>query len=274
MSFRQLRLRRPSTASDQHTSPTSSTHSASTYLSESTVPTSIPSISDYSDDACAFDTNDYFAELRADVDVSDDCPSRSVLNGAGDHLIYDGQGNSRTFKSLYDGDAVIGERQLVLFVRHFFCGACQAYLKALTESITPQTYFTMPIQTSISIVGCGSPKLIAHYKKMTGCPFPIYADPTRKLYKSLGMSWSLNIGTKRPEYMSEIAPPAWLAGQLKQVGTVEKKKRGQGFRGGNWLQIGGEFLFEDGDVIWCHRMKNYRDHTEITVLRRLLEVDD
>jgi hypothetical protein len=46
------------------------------------------------------------------------------------------------------------------------------------------------------------------------------------------------------------------------------------FRGGNLMQIGGEFLFEDGQVLWCHRMRHYRNHAEVPVLRKLLDLDD
>lgn len=130
----------------------------------------------------------------------------------------------------------------------------------------------MAVPTSIVVIGCGSPRMINAYKQFTGCPFPIFADPTRQLYRALGMSWTLDFGiNKRPDYMKNIAPPAWLAGQLKQI----SKSRGRdGLRGGNWLQIGGEFLFENGDVAWCHRMRHYRDHTEVDTLRRLLDIDD
>lgn len=148
--------------------------------------------------------------------------------------------------------------------------ACQAYLKALSQEITMQMYYTMPVPTSIIVIGCGSPALIPHYKAVTECPFPIFADPSRKLFKRLGMSWSLDIGSKRPEYMKEISPPAWLLEQIRQVSKTRGMKK---FKGGNWLQIGGEFLFQNGQVIWCHRMKNYRGHAEIQVLKQLLEIE-
>jgi hypothetical protein len=45
-------------------------------------------------------------------------------------------------------------------------------------------------------------------------------------------------------------------------------------KGGNIFQIGGEFLFEEGEVVWCHRMKNYRNHAEVNVIRKVLELDD
>jgi hypothetical protein len=45
-------------------------------------------------------------------------------------------------------------------------------------------------------------------------------------------------------------------------------------KGGNIFQIGGEFLFEEGEVVWCHRMRNYRNHAEVSVIRKVLELDD
>lgn len=127
----------------------------------------------------------------------------------------------------------------------------------------------MPIPTSIVVIGCGHPSLIPKYRARTGCPFPIYADPSRKLYKALGMSWTLNFGGSRPEYMQDTSLPRWLAGQVKQWGADGRKA----LKGGNLVQIGGEFLFEDGEVIWLHRMRNYRNHTEIKALRRIMDLD-
>ena len=48
----------------------------------------------------------------------------------------------------------------------------------------------------------------------------------------------------------------------------------QMFKGGDFSQVGGEFLFEDGQVTWCHRMKNTRDHAEVPALRKQLGLDD
>lgn len=44
-------------------------------------------------------------------------------------------------------------------------------------------------------------------------------------------------------------------------------------RGGDFRQVGGEFLFENGKVTWCHRMRNTRDHAEIPDLRKHLGLD-
>jgi len=134
-----------------------------------------------------------------------------------------------------------------------------------------QAYFTMAIPTSIIVIGCGSPELIRHYKAVTGCPFPIFADPTRQVFKNLGMNINFNaVRNKRPDYMKDISPLKWVhqqtAGQMKVKGLKK-------FRGGNVFQIGGEFLFQDGQIAWCHRMRNFRNHAEVDTIKRVLEID-
>ncbi len=44
--------------------------------------------------------------------------------------------------------------------------------------------------------------------------------------------------------------------------------------GGDFRQVGGEFLFQNDKVTWCRRMKNTRDHAEIPLLRQQLGLDD
>ncbi|KAK0271851.1 hypothetical protein LTR54_017095 [Friedmanniomyces endolithicus] len=191
--------------------------------------------------------------------------------------IYSSDGASRPFGSLYDPSYALHTRQLVLFVRHFYCGACQAYLTALAQGISKEDYFGIPTPTSIIVIGCGQPDLIKHYKRFTSCPFPIFADPSRSLFKKLGMSLSANIGRVRPEYMKDISAPAWLAGQVSTVKKSLKDPEGirkrDVLRGGNPMQIGGKFLFEDGEVVWCHRMRDYRGHAEVGVLREVLGLE-
>lgn len=42
-------------------------------------------------------------------------------------------------------------------------------------------------------------------------------------------------------------------------------------KGGPSSQNGGEFLFEEGCVTWCHRMTNTRDHEGIPGMKRVLD---
>ncbi|CAD0086417.1 unnamed protein product [Aureobasidium vineae] len=203
------------------------------------------------------DADDWFGRFRDDLDISDECPDRGQLAVAGQVPVYDANGNSRLFSTFFTGLDAIGDRQFIIFVRHFYCGA----------------YYTMAVPTNIIVVGCGSPSMIPFYKQATGCPFPIFAEPSRKLYKALGMTLTLNLaGPKRPKYMKDVPFHKW---QLEQWTTMAKPPKGNSrFKGGNLLQIGGEFLFQDGQVVWCHRMKNMRGHAEVDVVKRVLELED
>ena len=118
------------------------------------------------------------------------------------------------------------------------------------------------------IIGCGQPDLIPIYIKETECPFPIYADPTKRLYKLLGMTRTLDPGPKNPEYMQMSFPTAIIRAFLQALRHGSKA-----LRGGDFSQVGGEFVLEDSRVVWCHRMKNTRDHAEFSVLRSELGYD-
>ena len=146
---------------------------------------------------------------------------------------------------------------------------CQEYLRTLSSSITPEQLLSLPTPTEVVIIGCGKPDLIPFYAETTSCPFPIYADPTKKLYDILGMARTLSLGPARPDYMQ------------KNLLTVMAQSIYQGLanwrgipKGGDYWQVGGEFLFEDGQATWCHRMKNTRDHAEIPDLRNKLGLND
>jgi hypothetical protein len=57
------------------------------------------------------------------------------------------------------------------------------------------------VDTKLTIIGCGDHTLIADYATRTGCPYPIYCDPSRATYEKLGMVCSLNQKGK-PDYLS------------------------------------------------------------------------
>ena len=107
------------------------------------------------------------------------------------------------------------------------------------------------------------------YRETTTCPYPIYADPTRKLYDLLGMTRTLDLGPKSPEYMQKSLLSVMLTSFVQSL-----KSGWSATKGGDYRQVGGEFLFEDGKVTWGHRMRNTRDHAEIPELRKVLGLDD
>ena len=206
------------------------------------------------------------ADFTDDIDVNNDLPTEADLAAVADLLVLGPDGSSHPFRSLYSGEG-IPSRVLVIFVRHFFCGNCQEYLRNLAPVLPPADLLSLPTPTFITIVGCGRPDLIPMYTEATACPFPIYADPSRKLYDMLGMSRTLNLGQK-PDYIKQ----SMLAGMGKSILQGLKMGR-KAAGGGDVRQVGGEMLFENGRVVWCHRMKNTRDHAEVDELKKVLGTD-
>ncbi|KAF2202422.1 hypothetical protein GQ43DRAFT_311980 [Delitschia confertaspora ATCC 74209] len=206
-------------------------------------------------------------DFVGDVEVNNDLPTDKQMKAVEDLLVLDAKGQSRPFKQLYAGEGV-APRQLIIFIRHFFCGNCQEYLRTLSSSITPDELLSLPTPTFISVIGCGSPDLIEMYQQTTSCPFPIYADPTRKLYDYLGMTRTLTLG-KKPEYMQT----GLLSSSIQSI--IQGIKQGRNaMSGGDFKQVGGEFMFEEGECFWVHRMRNTRDHAEIPELRKVLGLGD
>jgi len=240
-------------------------------------------------------------EFVGDLNTNNDIPSREELKRIEDLSVLDRDGKLIPFKTIYTGSNV-ARRVLVIFIRHFFCGNCQEYVRTVTESISPESLLHLQVPTFIAIIGCGAPGLIPMYQAETNCPFPIYADPTRRLYDSLGMIRTLNLGT-RPDYQRRGTIKGALQSIKQGIGAL---KGGKAFQAGDMHQVGGEFLFEplnlatpicspsdepqdkqlggfsggnlgfEGEekrVTWCHRMRNTRDHAEIPELREVLGLD-
>jgi hypothetical protein len=60
-------------------------------------------------------------EFEGTAHVNNDIPSKKDLSKVEDLLVLDAQGQSRPFKELYQAPHV-ASRQLIIFIRHFFCG--------------------------------------------------------------------------------------------------------------------------------------------------------
>ncbi|PYH76862.1 hypothetical protein BO82DRAFT_358724 [Aspergillus uvarum CBS 121591] len=205
--------------------------------------------------------------------VGDEPPSAEIQAKVATYTVLDREGQSHQYSTLYSGPAA-APRTLVVFIRHFFCGSCKEYIEALSKAISPEFLFQLSTPTSVVVVGCGDPGLIDIYAKETGCQFPIYADPTRKLDEQLGLLSSLALGEK-PEYIQKsmmqiVAESFWK--------TLRQLPSGLALKGGDSLQNGGEFLYEaspaggeERRVAWCHRMQNTRDHTGVAALAKILE---
>ncbi|RFU81194.1 fmhp [Trichoderma arundinaceum] len=245
-------------------------------------------------------------DFDGELSTNNELPSAEVQKMIEEYIVLDRHGKSRTFKSLYMGENK-ARRVLVIFIRHFFCGNCQEYLRTLSEAITPDALLRLPISTFITVVGCGDPALIDMYAKETGCPFPIYTDPTRSLFDALGMVKTLTMGNK-PAYAKKSTSRGIFDSIVQGLKQVPK---GLALKSGDHRQVGGEFLFEpfhiatpistpreeqhpkfelseqpensskkveeeraeEKKITWCHRMKTTRDHVEMPELLEVLGLD-
>ncbi|KAL4986492.1 AhpC/TSA antioxidant enzyme-domain-containing protein [Aspergillus falconensis] len=190
-------------------------------------------------------------------------PSVETQRQVANYTLLDRGGKEVSFREVY-GQA---DRALVIFVRHFFCGSCQEYLQRLSNTVTPEVLAGLPSSTSIAIVGCGDPSLIDHYAAQTGCPYPMYCDPSRKLYDALGMITTWEVGPQ-PGYISKGVHRLAVEGIWQGLKHIWD---GKILKAGSAEQQGGEFLFEGSEegekrISWCHRMQHSWGHTEIPAL--------
>lgn len=198
-------------------------------------------------------------------------------------MIKDKDGNQVPFRSLFT-DKSPDERQLIIFIRHFFCGvsspphvsldihlphfqSCEDYVKALAEYLHPNVLSSNKIV--LTIIGCGDPQLIKSYAERTGCPYPIYCDPTQALHTKLHMVKTLAGSTNkasyhRRSYFNIVVTSTWNA--LQSAPSVIRGKNGPSD------QNGGELLFQDGKLQWAHIMQTTTDHTSTDKLKSVLSL--
>lgn len=156
-------------------------------------------------------------------------------------------------------------------VRHFFCLYDQDYVKTLSRQLSQTLLDTIPASAKpaqVIIIGCGDHSLIGPYMEETSDAFPIYTDPTGKIYETLHMKRTREGFTSPPPYTPESFPSA-LGKCLKQIW-----KRGWvGLRGGNWNQQGGEWIFQRGRLRYAHWMEGVNDHLTADELFRILKTN-
>lgn len=181
----------------------------------------------------------------------EEIPSDGAVKTAFEHPIYASDGSVLPFSSLFDNhneSSSPPDRILVIFIRHFFCGNCQEYIRRLSSVQSPFHPSHKPHSTksashplpSVVIIGPGLPSLIATYIRITQCAFPVYCDPSTQLYDILGMHRSLSLGHKAPVYIQH----SLFKGAVKSaLQIVRRVGNGDATGGGDWNVNGGEFLF-------------------------------
>jgi len=156
-------------------------------------------------------------------------------------------------------------------VRHFFCIYDQDYVRSLSGQITQTLLGTIPAHAKpaqVIIIGCGDHTLIGPYIEETSDAFPIYSDPSGKIYEKLKMERTWDGFNDPPPYSYESFPSA-LFKDLKQ-----RWKRGWGaLKGGPADQQGGEWIFQRGRLKYAHRMQAMNDHLTADRLLEILKMD-
>ncbi|KAI9710730.1 MAG: hypothetical protein M1820_002563 [Bogoriella megaspora] len=217
--------------------------------------------------------HDMQGEFNGNVKVSKALPTKSEWSRCAEEPVLDVEGKEQPFGSLYANEAG-PSRHLIIFVRHFFCGNCQEYLRTLSTAIPPSSLNQLTTPTTITVIGCGEPALIPLYTSATSCPYPIFTNPTRTLYSTLGMIRTLDLGSKKPEYIQRS-----IFGAAVQSIIQGLRSGRNALKSGDFWQVGGELMVECegkgdvGKVSWVHRMRNTRDHAEIGELKRVLGLE-
>ena len=161
---------------------------------------------------------------------------------------------------------------------------CSFPIYSTASLLSPSSISSSPSSSSSS---SSSPKPADPRRpsSKSGVQVDVY-DPWQ-LYDRLGMIRTLKLGSTRPKYM---ASTGLLWNGLKSIVQGLRSGPRKAMKGGDYDRVGGEILFESekkkegeeeessfgsGDerrwkVVWCHRMKTTRDHTELDDLERLL----
>lgn len=143
--------------------------------------------------------------------------------------------------------------------------------------MTPETLSALPTNTSIAVIGCGDYRLIPEYTEKTGCKFPVYTDPSVKLYDDLGMVRQMP-GSKQATWAKHTFWQYFMAG-FPQIWA--HRSDGLWTKPGDGRQMGGELLFEvkegapagEKRLTWFNRMQQSPDHIAPEDLAKSLGVN-
>jgi len=187
-----------------------------------------------------------------------DIPDEQTLSRASDLTIYDSKGEGVKFGSLFEKD-----KSVVVFIRHFFCGACQAYVNQLAE-VSQSVLDTSNVK--IVVIGCGQWEPISRYSELTNFSGPIFADPSRELYHALGMTIETLSRTPKGQQKRSYLTTSILGQTAQSIWRALQRPTLIG-KQGNISQLGGEFIFGPGKTCsFAYRMQHTEDHVEVAEL--------
>ncbi|EIW87450.1 hypothetical protein CONPUDRAFT_87221 [Coniophora puteana RWD-64-598 SS2] len=190
-------------------------------------------------------------------------PTQEALDKANSLEILDAEGKPVSFGSILSDD----ETTVVVFIRHFFCGDYVRDIVNVREDALKNA------SARIVVIGCGDWQPIAHYKAETGYQGPLYADPSRTLFRALGMDLenlaTTPSGEQKKSYLKQglfmtTVTSIWR-GPLKNPSLVGKQ--------GPPSQLGGEFVFKGRSCEFAYRMQHTMDHAEVADVMKAAGVE-
>ncbi|KAG8774472.1 hypothetical protein FRC20_002375 [Serendipita sp. 405] len=197
--------------------------------------------------------------MSAEPSVKSDVIEQSALQEAASIQVWSETGEAVTFGSLFEH-----QKTIVVFIRHFLCGMCQAYVEELGK--IPKSSLDAA-GTRVVVIGCGEWSVIKQYKADSdNYPYEIFAEPTRELHRTLGLISSMKgpaQGEPKRSYVPSIIGTTFtsIARGLRNLSSATKV--------GNFSQLGGDFVLGPGlEVTFAWRMRNSQDHVEIDDLMK------
>ncbi|USP75005.1 hypothetical protein yc1106_02279 [Curvularia clavata] len=193
-------------------------------------------------------------------------PTEAELSDALKVEVYDREGKTHAL-----GDLVKGKRSVLIFIRHFWCLNCQAYLRCISESIPPSN---LPPSTQILAIGCGSYQPIDTYAAKSSSAYPIYTDPSLRLHKLFQFQYNLSEGPggqEQKDYMRNAGST-----MLRVLGGIKGALGGLqhvNHVGPKALNGGEVVISANGECEYMYRMQNTVDHTNISELARIIGVE-
>lgn len=198
---------------------------------------------------------------------TDPLPSSGDLAKAKSCTLVDGEGKEHAFGSLLSTSP--DATDIILFVRHYHCGACLSFLQSFFSHPEAQSY-------NVVVIGHGDRTLIPTYVQKVqsgvkdGASPPsirVYSDPTKSLYHSLGFTRrNLKLGEKTPEYYGEGKGHTGMV--LGSIVDMVKSGPSAIWKSGDFAQLGGEVVIKGNEVLYAHYMETTTDHTEVAELLR------
>ncbi|EPS97807.1 hypothetical protein FOMPIDRAFT_1127810 [Fomitopsis schrenkii] len=193
-------------------------------------------------------------------------PTGATLAEIAKLTVYDSQGKMLDFKGL-----IRDQKTIVVFIRHFFCGSCQQQYVIQFAQVKPESLQQAGVR--IVVIGCGEWQPIQNYRETTGFKGEVYADPSRSLYKALGLVENVQTtpaGKNKRSYLTK----GLLSNTLQSIWQGPLKNPLHIGKQGDIHQNGGDFVFGPGETCsFASRMRHTEDHVEVADLLRAAGVE-